>query len=148
LLYSQPLKVSFAQADPKKKGTKEVTAAAVPIPEPWVLCGLVRADHFRSQSQAISYKYILWLSAAILMAIAAYPFVRLHISHCEERLRASHVITIAISTCLIAATVTFAFLDICYWSRDFGPSADEDMKKLASAIDQNFGRERDRHLLS
>jgi hypothetical protein len=141
-LYSQPVKVSFAPADPKKKSAK--IPATEPIPEPWVLCGLVRADHFRSQSQAISYKYILWLSAAILMTIAAYPFLRLHMSRCEERLRASHVITIAITTCFIAAVVTLAVLDICFWSYDFGPSADEDMKNLALAIDQNFGREKEK----
>jgi hypothetical protein len=141
-LYSQPLKISFATADPRKD-PKAATNTSQGIPEPWVLCGLIRADHFRSQSQAISYKYILWLTGSILMAIALYPFLRLCLSHCEERLRASHIITMAISTCFIAATVTFALLDICYWWRDFGPRSDEHMKNLALAIDKNFGRERE-----
>jgi hypothetical protein len=140
-LYSQPLPISFPSADPMKKSSKATTE---PIPEPWVLCGLVRADHFRSQSQLISYKYILGLSALILMAIAAYPFLRLYLSRCEERLRTSQVVGLAISACVIAATVTFALLDFDYWSSDFGPAATDQMKKLSASMDDNFQTEKEK----
>src|SRR5664279_1183388 len=45
-LYSQPLQVGFMVADPT--GKHPATG-----PESWVLCGLVRADRFRSESQLI-----------------------------------------------------------------------------------------------
>ena len=143
-LYAQPLQLSFAPADPSGKAARSVFTGA--IPKPWILCGLVRADRFRSESQAISYTYILWLSAVILLAIASYPFLRLHVSSPAERLRASDVIAIAVSTCFAAATLTFVLLDLNFWQNQFNYSAYDQMRKLAAAIDSNFENEKNKAL--
>jgi len=141
-LYGQPLQLSFAPADPSGKAARNTPTGA--IPKPWILCGLVRADRFRSESQAISYRYILWLSAAILLAITSYPFLRLHVSSPAERLRASDVISIAVSTCFAAATLTFVLLDLKFWQNQFNHSVDDQMQKLAAAIDSNFENEKNK----
>jgi hypothetical protein len=77
-LYSQPLQLSFPLIHPEVPGANDRILPRQP--EQWVVCGLVSAGAFRSESQSISYTYILWFSAAILLAIAAYPFLKLRIS--------------------------------------------------------------------
>ena len=139
-LYSQPLPISFPQIDPVKNGTHNNLAQ----PEPWVLCGLVRSEAFRSESQSISYTYLLWLSVAILLVVAAYPFLKLRVSSPSERLRASNVVVTAIFVCAATATLTFVLLDVYYLRRDFGqPGQENPMRTLAEAIDTNFGAERE-----
>jgi hypothetical protein len=52
-LYSQPLQLSFPLNHPDRKAT-EGEAATRPA-EKWLVCGLVRAEAFRSESESISY---------------------------------------------------------------------------------------------
>jgi len=170
-LYSQPLQISFLPADPGRKpaqenskgniakgqsetrSTKEASepksgpsTPAAKSPEdpsaPWVLCGLVRADRFRTESQLIPYAYILIVLAAMLLALAAYPFLRLHLSSPGERLRSRDVTTIAVFACLVTAILTFTLVDAYYLKYFFGQAADEEMRRLAVAINLNFERER------
>jgi len=133
-LYSQPLQIGFLPA----KAAEQSDDQGGPT---WVLCGMVRADHFRSESQLIPYSYILTMLAAILLAAASYPFLRLYLSIPGERLRARDVAITAIFTCLIAAVITFIFADLYFWDGYFGPDAKADMARLAHAIDANFQRE-------
>lgn len=129
-LYSQPLQVGFSPA----KKTADTN-------ETWVLCGLVRADRFRSESQLIPYRYILMMLAAILLAAASYPFLKLYLSSPGERLRARDVTLIAVYACFVAAGLTLILVDIYFWNSSFGPAAKRDMAKLAHAINANFQRE-------
>lgn len=139
-LYSQPLPISLPLIDPKKK-SKENNFAQ---PRHWVLCGLVRAEAFRSESQSISYTYLVWLSVAILLVVAAYPFLKLRVASSSERLRASDVIVTAVFACVAAATLSFTLLDIYYLRSDFDQLRPEGpMRKLAEDIDTNFRNERD-----
>jgi hypothetical protein len=164
-LYSQPLPIGFKTANPnrtvsghnaKAQQNNCGTASASTNDSPdaktdsvtgdkekgndgdWVLCGLVRADRFRSESQLIPYSYILTMLAVILLAAASYPYVRLYLSSPGERLRARDVAITAVFTCFIAAVVTFILTDIYFWNRVFGPGADRDMATLARAINANF----------
>jgi hypothetical protein len=138
-LYSQPLPISLPLIDPVKKNAKDNFAQ----PEHWVLCGLVRAEAFRSESQSISYTYLLLFSVAILLVVAAYPFLKLRVSSSSERLRASDVVVAAVFACAAATTLTFALLDVYYLRKDFDQSRPEDpMRKLAEAVDINFSSER------
>ena len=45
---------------------------------------------------------MLWFSAAILLAMAAYPFLKLHLSGPAERLRAGDLVVAAIVSCAVA----------------------------------------------
>ncbi len=170
-LYSQPLQIAFLPADPDKKpakgnskennargqsGTKSANqasdtkgATANSAPQsledpaaPWVLCGLVRADRFRAESQLIPYSYILIILACVLLALASYPFLKLYLSSSGERLRSRDVTTNAVFACLVTAILTFTLVDAYYLNSFFGPDADEEMRRLAVAINLNFEHER------
>ena len=84
--YSQPLQISLPSIDHAKKNKEENLAQ----PEQWVLCGLVRVEAFRSESQSISNTVpsVVFCRHSLLV-MAAYPFLRLRISSPAERLRAS-----------------------------------------------------------
>ena len=144
-LYSQPLQVGFLPATKSIKNLKQSADTNAKQPADtnatWVLCGLVRADRFRSDSQLIPYSYILMMLAAILLAAASYPFLRLYLSLPGERLRARDVTLIAVFACFVAAGLTFILADIYFWNGSFGPAAERDMAKLARAINANFRRE-------
>ena len=171
-LYSQPLPIGFLSANPhgldksapaaqqycgsvaeKKKTPGGHDASAAPDDKAsanaendandWVLCGLVRADRFRSESQLIPYFYILGMLAVILLSAGCYPYIRLYFSLPGERLRARDVAVTLIFTCFIAAVVTFILTDIYFWKRVFDPGADHDMAGLAVAIRNNFLIEQD-----
>jgi hypothetical protein len=171
-LYSQPLPIGFLSANPhgldksaqairqycgsvaeKKKtpGGHDASAAsgdkdsanAENDANDWVLCGLVRADRFRSESQLIPYFYILAMLAVILLSAACYPYIRLYFSLSGERLRARDVAITLVFTCFIAAVVTFILTDIYFWNRVFDAGADHDMARLAVAIRNNFQIEQD-----
>jgi hypothetical protein len=154
-LYSQPLQIGFLPANPKTDTAKNKPAAAQEGPKAngdaqnsegktaeddsstWVLCGLVRADRFRSQSQLIPYVYILTLLAVLLLAAVNYPFIRIYLSSPGERLRARDVTITAVFACIVTAVLTFILVDIYYWNYRFGPDADAEMAKLACAIKRN-----------
>ena len=171
-LYSQPLPIGFSPAKPEgpdkgaqaarqycgsvaeKKKTPgghdagaasgdKTPAKAEDDANDWVLCGLVRADRFRSESQLIPYFYILVMLAVILLSAACYPYIRLYFSLPGERLRARDVAITLLFTCFIAALVTFILTDIYFWKRVFDPGADSDMARLAVAIRNNFLIEQD-----
>ena len=130
-LYSQPLQVGFMAADPTGKHPKD-------SPEAWVLCGLVRADRFRSESQQIPYSYILMMLAAILLAAASYPFLKLYLSSPGERLGKRDVTLVAVFACIVASVLTFILADVYFWNRSFAPAAERDMARLAHAMNANF----------
>ena len=137
-LYSQPLQLSLQLIVPGKKSAED---KATRQPEQWVLCGLVRADAFRSESQSISYTSILWVSVFILLALLTPPFLKLIVSAPAERLRARDVVVTAVFTCVSAAAVTFILLDLYHWRKDFDEKAEDQMLGLADAIDRNFSDE-------
>jgi hypothetical protein len=133
-LYSQPLRISLPPMDPSKEGA---------LPEHWIVCGLVRVETFRAESQSISTTYILWTSVAILLVLAAYPFLKLRISSPAERLRAADLVVTAILSCVATTTLTFALLDVYYTREVFGLEESKDpMRAIAVAIDHNFEKER------
>jgi hypothetical protein len=138
-LYSQPMQLSFSLNHPERKEA-EGKIASRPT-EQWVVCGLVRAEAFRSESESISYTYFLWVSAAILLAFLAPPFLKLFASAPAERLRVIEVSVSAVFACAVAATLTFMLLDLFHWRRDFDEKARKQMEDIAIAIDTNFGRE-------
>jgi hypothetical protein len=138
-LYSQPVQLSLPRIEAAKKAKERAVA---PAPEYWILCGLVREEAFRSESQSISYTYVLWFSAAILLLLAIYPFLRLYVSSAAERLRPADIVVTAIFSCVAAATLTFLLLDVYYWRNDFVQPAIKEMHDLAAAIDENFAAEK------
>jgi hypothetical protein len=138
--YSEPLQLSVSLIDAAKKTANATGTPASPAE--WVLCGLIRADKYRLESQSVSYTYILYFTVAILLAVAVFPFLKLHVSSPSERLKRSDVIGAALFACFAASTIAFILLDIYHWRRHFADPADEEMKTLAKDIDENFAMEK------
>ena len=135
-LYSQPLQLSFSVNHPEWKAKEGVVGSRPP--EKWVVCGLVRAEAFRSESESISYTYFLWFSAAVLLALLAPPFLKLFTSSPAERLRTKEVAVTAVFACAVAATATFMLLDVYHWRNNFDEKAKQQMHDIAETIDSNF----------
>jgi len=135
-LYSQPLQLSFSLNHPEWKATEGVVRSRPA--EKWVVCGLVRSEAFRSESESISYTYFLWFSAAVLLALLAPPFLKLFTSSPAERLRTKEVAVTAVFACAAAATATFMLLDIYHWRNNFDEKAKQQMHDIAETIDSNF----------
>jgi hypothetical protein len=167
-LYSQPVQIGFLPAHPEDKEEKKTngkTVASPPAKSPsadpgsnssgaskggniaddtWILCGLVRADRFRAESQLIPYNYILLVFAVIVLAGAAYPLLKLHLSSPGERMLARDVTIAAIFVCLVTVVLTFLLVDLFYWKASYGPSAEREMAGLGRIINANFNLERQR----
>jgi hypothetical protein len=87
-LYSLPVQLSLSPIVPGKKSARENARQ----PERWVLCGLVRADSFRTESQSIPYTFILWATAFILLALVAPPVLKVLLCACAWRIVISPII--------------------------------------------------------
>src|SRR5262245_17047870 len=127
-LYVQPLQLSLATSDDKKvKGQEE-----------WALCGLVRADHFRSAGSAISATYLLWFGAALATVCLAIPLLKLHILSPTERFRSVDGVFVAVTAFAAAGLVTFCAVDAYYFSVEVNDRGRKTLSDVAHAIGERF----------
>jgi hypothetical protein len=133
-LYLQPIQLSMNRAEElaAKEGKDRDE------PEEWALCGLVRADHFRADSSAISYTYVIWFSALLALLFVAIPLLKLQVLSPRERLRGTDGTLIAMSTFLAAALLTFCVTDGYFAADLFRSTTDQQLKKLADAFKRNL----------
>jgi hypothetical protein len=141
-LYSQPLQLPFGMAEPHRGAGK--AEARAPVPERWILWGLIGSDRFRADSRSVSTRYVVFLSIAILLACSAYPFLKLYLSSRSERFKAKDLIAIAAGACFAASIGAVAFLDLGCWYGRLAAGAGSQMQQLASAMDTNFENEKER----
>jgi hypothetical protein len=131
-LYLQPIQLSLNRAEAPVKRDE---------PEEWALCGLVRADHFRADSSAISYTYLLWFSAAFALVFVAIPFLKLELLAPRQRLRDVDGVWVAVTTFLGAALLTFCVTDAYFFAVTFQGTTDQQLKGLANALKHHFDNE-------
>ena len=110
-------------------------------PEEWKLCGLVRADHFRSTSAEIWSTYWLLLLAALTALLLAIPIVKLHVVHPRERYHGVDGVAAAISSFLLAGLLTFALLDAIYFGYRSDRDTDARLSALARDLNTSFANE-------
>jgi hypothetical protein len=166
-LYSQPVVIGFLPAHPEHNAPRDGNGKAATgsagknsppdsqssqssgpgtngAEDTWIVCGLVRADRFRAESQLIPYNYILMVFAVVVLAGAAYPLLKLRLSSPGERLLARDVTIAAIFVCLVTVVLTFVLVDAYYWNGMFGDKADKDMARLADDLNTNFEAEQNK----
>ena len=102
--------------------------------EEWALCGLVRSDHFRAASSAISSTYWLMLIAALALLCLVIPLLKLRVLGRRERFRGGDGVLVAATTFLIAALMTFCVLDVYYFSYAFRNVTDRQLRGAADEI--------------
>jgi hypothetical protein len=131
-LYLQPIQLSLNRAD---------LSAARDEPEEWTLCGLVRADHFRADSSAISYTYLLWFAAALAVVFVAIPFLKLELLPARQRLRDVDGVLVAVTTFLGAGLLIFCVTDAYVFAVAFKGTTNQQLEGLAEALKNHFDQE-------
>jgi len=110
-------------------------------PKEWKLCGLVRADHFRSASAEISSSYWLVLLATLTALLLAIPILKLHVVHPRERYHGADGVAASVSSFLIAGLLAFALLDAFYFGYRSNRERDARLAALAGELNTRFGKE-------
>lgn len=139
-LYTEPLPLPLPPFLSEQKGNRPESGATKST---WIVLGMVGADQFRKECQAIPYRYFLWVSLLLVLAISVTPFLKVFASAPEERLRARDVTAIAVMGCVAATAVTFMLLDSYHWQRGIEKRDEIRMRSLAREIDGSLGAEQD-----
>jgi hypothetical protein len=98
ILFSQPYALS-------------VTAKSAPEQQQWVVCGLVSSRRFKADIFAIPAPIVMLATALAVLAICAWPFLRIGLMNELEPLTISDAVLVAICTIIAAAILTIAILD-------------------------------------
>jgi hypothetical protein len=138
-LYMQTVPLSLLSAPPMNQAVDRTRHAAQ-----WVLCGLVSADRFRTESAALSYTTLLWFSGALAAIALAIPFVKLRALRPYERLRASDAGWVMATTFVATGLLTLGVLDVYVFRYQFGRTVDNRLNNVAKQIKTHLYDEFDR----
>lgn len=128
VLFTQPYAVSTAESSLDGK------------PKQWIIGGLVSESRFRYDVMLVSGTVTLLAIAVALLAICCWPFLRIALMDPREALTITDVVLIVICTIVGAAVLTLALLDVFAYRR-LTQSADEQLKRFADGINEDFGRD-------
>jgi len=137
-LYVQPILLSLVRVDARRAvAPEERKKALVDEPEEWALCGLVRSDKFRAASSAISYTYLLWLSAALAGVFCAIPLLKLRVLSPHERLTHTDGVLISVAAFFVMGLIAFAVFDVYYFGRQFANRTDAILTATADTLNKS-----------
>jgi hypothetical protein len=106
----------------------------------WFVCGLVRSDHFLSESAAISYTILIVVIFLLLFVALSTPFLKLLFMGARERLRVAEVYFLFFSALMGGALLTVLLLyGISYV--DLGAKMDAQLQDLSTQMLTNFNAE-------
>jgi len=136
-LYVQPIQLSLVRANPKRVAAAVSAKRAMSDEtEEWALCALVRADKFRAASSAISYTYLLWLSAGLALVFCAIPLLKLRVLSPRERLTRTDGVLISSAAFFVTGLVVFIVLDVYQFGHDFSRRTDKMLADTAQVLQQ------------
>ena len=136
-LYVQPVQLSLIALRTDQQTGKTIAGD----PEEWVLCGLVRADHFRAEAAAISYTYLLWFSTALAALCLGIPLVKLRVLSPRERVTANDGVWVSVTTFAAAGLLTLIGMDVYAFRYDFRRAVDERLQRVAQKLRANLSDE-------
>ncbi|HYK89490.1 MAG TPA: cache domain-containing protein [Acidobacteriota bacterium] len=96
--------------------TPAVSDSPPPITH-WILCGLVRADKFRSDTWAVNYIVVIVFVFLALLLIMSWPFLNVWSMGTRDYLRPGDVILLACSAIALCAFLTLPVVDLCAYDR-------------------------------
>jgi hypothetical protein len=157
-LYSQPIQLSYYsyEAHARARGNKPQAGIATGSEpsgadtrtgseyEAWILCGLVQSSHFRADSLAISFNYVLGVSLVVLLLFFSLPFLKLQLMNPRERLHSKDGVFLAISVFFLTGLLTFLLLDLYYYAYEFHDEADQELRRFAEEMNRHFREEEDK----
>ena len=109
----------------------------------WVLCGLIAQRALSADSYAVSFSILVLLSAALLLALLSWPFLKLMLLGEAQRVKAHDIVLVAICTLLGISLVTIGTLDFFAYSRRLQSALDDQLRVFANDIDRQAKSEID-----
>jgi hypothetical protein len=109
----------------------------------WVLAGLVPASRFSAAAYAFPFPAIRVLSALLLLAVFAAPFIKFLLIGQLQRVTAHDVLLVGVCALMAASFVTLFAMDR-YAVSSLTDTLDAQLQTLASNIRANAKQERDR----
>lgn len=124
-LFAQPVRV-----------TGGGSAAALEL----TLCGLVRADHFRTQTWAMDYTLLIGLCFAVMLMLASWPLLNLWGGGLSKGLNLVETFLLGLSAVLLVALATLVvFNAYAYYS--VREQVDQYLRDFAANVASNLGGE-------
>ncbi|PYT08018.1 MAG: hypothetical protein DMF60_05855 [Acidobacteria bacterium] len=128
-LFVQPVRLTLSGSeDDKNQGVR------------WVVCGLIRSDHFRDQTFAVSYTLLIMFMFLAVLAALSWPLLKLRLMGPKDRLRRSDFALTMFSALLGTALLAFLLVDV-YTYVSLEKDLDTQLKNLAAGIRSNFQEE-------
>lgn len=129
-LFAQP--VAVALAAPGAGGPPQLLQ--------WTLCGVVRADRFRSETMTVNYTVVLVFLSLASLLVLSWPFLNVWSLGLRGGLRPAEVILLACSTLAMSAFLTLMVLDF-YAYEQTEERLDGSLKRFAGNIKAHFRAE-------
>jgi hypothetical protein len=106
----------------------------------WSLCGLVKAERFRSDTLAVNYTVLLLFVLTGLLLLLSWPFLDVCFLGQRGSLRPATVALLACSTLAMNGLLTLLVLDLCAYHRT-KEELDAGMRGFARSLRQNLRAE-------
>ena len=103
----------------------------------WIICGIIRADEFQSESQAVSANAILIFIVVIILIALSWPLLKLRFAGKYEHIRTADIVLASLSVLFGAAISTLILLDI-FVSIHQDNIVDNKLNSLAVNLSNNF----------
>ena len=116
------------------------TGATGGAPAEWLLCGLVRAKRLDWEAGALPGSLLALLLFLLLMALLAWPLLKLWFMGPRERLRATNVYLLVIA-CLLASGLLTSFVLYTSLQLRVSQAIDDELQRIANQVEQRFDRE-------
>ena len=91
--------------------------SALPSVFEWSLCGVVKAERFRSETLAVNYTVLLVFTLVGLLLILSWPFLEVCFLGRRGSLKPATVALLACSTLAMSGLLTLLVLDFCAYDR-------------------------------
>ena len=106
----------------------------------WSLCGVVKAERFRSETLAVNYTVLLVFTLLGLLLILSWPFLEVCFLGRTGSLKPATVALLAGSTLAMNGLLTLLVLDLCAYDRT-EEQLDAGMSEFARSLGQNLRAE-------
>jgi hypothetical protein len=142
-LFSQPVRLSV-RSFPEKSSAQTPPSPTGGEIEEWVVCGLVRSDHFRTRSLEISYELIVWAIVGLWAVTLSYPMLKVALMSPRERFRSIDAFMLFVCTLVGAGLLTFTLFGVyLYYDLQREETASQ-LQTLAQQVDGHVGVELDK----
>src|SRR5206468_3218106 len=107
----------------------------------WVVCGLLRADRFKADCQAISSSLVIGFSIVLILLLLLTPFFKLSCIGSAERVQSRDGVFLAVSAFLGTGLLTLTLLDLYYYRYKFHKTLHCHLETFADRLNQKVGKE-------